>query len=132
MQKYMLDTDICNHAIRNQSKILAQRICECKPKELCVSAITSGELRLEALRKKSSKLLARVEDFISNIRVIGIGEQATEIYAEILCEVPKNEIAANKRNALVAATAMAEGAVLITNNAKHFSKIKRLKTDCWL
>ncbi|RWX20203.1 VapC toxin family PIN domain ribonuclease, partial [Rhizobium leguminosarum] len=58
---YMLDTNIVSELARNPMGTITRRIAEVGPDAICVSIITSSELRYGCANKCSPKLLAQIE-----------------------------------------------------------------------
>jgi tRNA(fMet)-specific endonuclease VapC len=65
----MLDTDTVSYALRGAGDVAA-RLVEHSKSELCVSAITSAELRYGAARRKSAKLHHAINEFLRTVQVV--------------------------------------------------------------
>ena len=57
--------------------------------------------------------------------------EAAETYAEMRVELEKHGTPVGSMDMLIAASAIAEGAILVTNNIAHFSKIGKLRVENW-
>ena len=68
--KYMLDTNICIYAIKNKPKEVIKHILSHKSDELCISAISYGELMhgVEKSTYREKNYLAR-SLFLSSITI---------------------------------------------------------------
>ena len=66
--KYMLDTNICIYAIKNKPKEVIKHILSHKSDELCISAISYGELMhgVEKSTYREKKLSCALSVFIIN------------------------------------------------------------------
>jgi tRNA(fMet)-specific endonuclease VapC len=67
--RFMLDTDTVSYALRGAGDVAA-RLVEHSKSELCVSAITSAELRYGAARRKSAKLHHAINEFLRTVQVV--------------------------------------------------------------
>ena len=63
--------------------------------------------------------------------IIAFDDSQSEFYGKIRFELEKSGTPLRDMDILIAATAISKGAILITHNKKHFSKIKKLETDDW-
>ncbi|MDR2661601.1 MAG: type II toxin-antitoxin system VapC family toxin [Treponema sp.] len=130
MAKYLIDTDIASYAIKGFEKVAGNFVGHDKD-ELYISSITYAELMFGAVRKKSGRLKSLVAAFAKRLRMVDFDEVCSELYAGIRTDLEKAGTALDHMDILIAASAMSIGAVLITHNTKHFSKIKGLKVEDW-
>lgn len=127
----MLDTDTVSFAIRGEGRV-SERIVAYRPSELCVSAITVAELRFGATRRKSSKLHSLIDSFIGNIAVMPFDELCATQFGIIASELAERGSSIGELDTLIAAHAMSLHLTLVTNNIKHFQRIRDLKVENWL
>ena len=130
-QKYMLDTDICSYIIRDNPKELAEKFLLHK-ENISISVIVCAELMFGIRKKSSTKLSKRVEQFLYLSKKIDFSEAAAKQYAIIRAECESKGTPLDDMDLMIAATAMVENAVLVSNNKKHFEKIKGLKVQSWI
>jgi tRNA(fMet)-specific endonuclease VapC len=126
----MLDTDTVSYALRGQGRV-GERLVAHRPSELCVSAITVAELRFGASRRKSAKLHALIESFIGNIAVMPFDESCAAQFGIIASELAEQGAPIGEFDALIAAHAMSLRLTLVTNNEKHFQRIRKLSIENW-
>ncbi len=127
----MLDTDTVSFALRGQGRVGA-RILEHRPSELCVSAITVAELRFGATRRSSAKLHALIDAFIGNVAAVPFDEACATEFGLIGSELAERGSPIGEFDALIAAHAITLGLTLVTNNVKHFRRVRRLRVQNWL
>ena len=72
MARYMLCTDIAVCLIRGTSRTLDERVASAPPEELCISAVTRGELLLGVSRQRP---LATADEPMPELRVRGATSQ---------------------------------------------------------
>ncbi len=132
----LLDTDTLSFFLRNEKKNekkVTQKINDYlkEYQKFNISIITYYEL-LNGLYFGDTK--ERTEEiilFLNNHTILPISKEiaqkAAQIYTKLRSE--GNTIAHN--DILIAATAITENLVLITNNNKHFDRIEELKTENW-
>ena len=130
---YMLDTDICIYAINRKDQALLDRIRVCSQEDaLCMSAVTFGELEYGAY--KSSKVSANLKalaGFAAIFKVLPFGQRAAVEFGKVRSFLEKQGTPIGPFDTMIAAPALAEGAVLVTNNTREFSRVPGLKLENW-
>lgn len=126
----MLDTDSVSFALRGQGRVGA-RILEHRPSELCVSSITLAELRYGAHRRNSAKLHESIDAFISNVAVLPFDDVGAGHFGALASELAADGAPIGDFDVLIAAHALATDATLVTNNVKHFRRVRALKMENW-
>jgi tRNA(fMet)-specific endonuclease VapC len=130
---HMLDTDMCSYVIRKHSAKVEAKFAGIKPDDLCISVITRAEL-LYGLKRldQSHRLHVEVRRFLRLIRVLPWESEAAEYYAEIRHQLVSNGQPIGEFHMMIAAHSLASGAVLVTNNTRHYQRITQpLTLDNW-
>ncbi|MBS1455329.1 MAG: type II toxin-antitoxin system VapC family toxin [Lentisphaeria bacterium] len=130
MPRYMLDTDISSYLIRGDHPEVTDAFRQHFP-DVCISAITAAELQYGAQKRKSQLLTRNVNAYCNLVPICEWTREAAETYAEMRVELEKHGTPVGSMDMLIAASAIAEGAILITNNIAHFSKIGKLRVENW-
>jgi tRNA(fMet)-specific endonuclease VapC len=128
----MLDTDTVSYLIRGKTPALDVRVAAVPPKHLCISAVTRGEL-LYGLRLKDGahRLAQLVDAFLLRVQCLPWDEAAATHFASIAADLHKAGTPIGSMDAMIAGHAMATGAVLVTNNARRFSRVAGLAVENW-
>jgi predicted nucleic acid-binding protein len=99
---------------------------------VAVSSITVGELLLGTyLAEDPGREAAKVAAFLRPIQVIAFGRDEASQWAKLDAVLRKQGNRIETEDAFIAATAIAAGMTLVTGNAKHFGRVKGLKTVNW-
>ena len=102
------------------------------PKRLCISAVTRGELLYGLTLKDGAHRLGQwVDQFLLRVQCLPWDEAAATHFASIAAELHKAGTPIGSMDAMIAGHAMATGAVLVTNNARHFSRVAGLMVENW-
>ena len=128
--RYMLDTDTCSFVIRGGNEKLRKRI-QRNAGWLCVSAISVAELRFGARKKGSARITDAVEFFLELVDVVPWGEEAAGRYAEIRAVFESVGTPIGNMDTLIAASALADGCVIVTHNTDHFGRVPGLSIQDW-
>lgn len=131
MKLYMLDTDIASYIIRGTSQNLLKKFSR-NVSAACISTITMAELQFGAQKKNSEQLTVKVNAFCELVTIKDWTEETALIYGKLRASLENAGTPLDSIDLLIAASALAENAVLITNNTEHFSKVPRLKLENWL
>ena len=128
---YMLDTDICSYIIRNKRE-LADVFIQRQHEDICISVITYAELLYGVKKSGSRRVEEEVKRFLSLVRVQDWGEKAARRYAGIKDFLKINGLPIGNMDMMIAASAIAINASLVTNNKKHFHLVPNLTIADWV
>jgi len=135
--KYMLDTNMCIHRMKNQPKQVATRFAECYVGDVVMSAITFAELEYGvSVSLNQKKERTHLANLVEDIPVASFDSAAGSAYGPIRTAIYAPEGTRESRkdhlDKLIAAHAVSLNVVLVTNNMKDFGKYPGLKTENWL
>lgn len=130
--KYMLDTNICIHVIKNRPETVIRNFLKHEPSELCISSITYAEL-MHGVEKSQDAERNRVAItlFLSPLSVLEFDNYAAEEYGKVRTELERKGTPIGPMDTLIAAHARSEGLVLVTNNTREFVRVEGLSVENW-
>ena len=130
MKLYMLDTDTCSYIIRERPIGVLERFRKLVMEQICISTATFAEL-LYGVERSSSKRINHpiIDDFVRHLDVIEWNNAAAEQYGKIRADLEARGEPIGAMDMMIAAHAKSIKAVLVTNNQKHFARIKGLKVE---
>jgi tRNA(fMet)-specific endonuclease VapC len=132
MAQYMLDTDTATYIIRGKMPVLDERIASVASEELCISAVTRGELLYGIKLKVAAARLSRlVDQFLKRISCLPWDAAAATHFAIAAAELHRAGTPIGSMDTMIAGHAIALGSVLVTNNERHFSRVTGLKVENW-
>lgn len=125
----MVDTDIASYAIKATHRSVDTRFTAVDPSRLCVSVITQSEL-LHGLKRLDPDHLLHLEvrRFLQDMTILPWDEAAAEVHAEIRYRLRAVGNTFGEMDMLIAAYAISLGAILVTNNIRHFGRLAPLLT----
>lgn len=129
---YVFDTDTCIEFLRGNLPYALKTMQSCPPELFGIPAVVEAELRLGAhksARPQENRLA--VERFLAPLPSLPFDSQCAIRYGEIRAALEKAGKKIGPNNLLIAATAMANNATLVTNNIKEFKHIKGLTLESW-
>ncbi len=130
----MLDTNTVSYVLRGRSLPARERLAGLKHGEsACLSSITEAELRYEIAKRPGMVELARAVDlFLAKIEVLPWRREEARIYGLLRATQEATGKTLGNLDLLIAAHAVAAGAVLVTND-KAFLQVEALKaTENWV
>lgn len=130
--KYMLDTNICIHVIKNRPETVIRNFLKHEPSELCISSITYAEL-MHGVEKSQDAERNRVAItlFLSPLSVLEFDNYAAEEYGKVRTEIERKGTPIGPMDTLIAAHARAENLILVTNNTREFNRVEGLNVENW-
>ncbi len=131
--RYLLDTDTCSYILRSKPLSFLEKLQSVPMNDVLVSVVTVAELRYGVEKLVSPRLTQRVvDDFLAYLNVLPWCEAITPFYARIRHDLQTRGTLIGAMDLMIAAHALQEGAILVTNNTKHFSKVTGLKLENWV
>ncbi|MBL0048806.1 MAG: type II toxin-antitoxin system VapC family toxin [Bacteroidetes bacterium] len=132
MKPSMLDTDVLSEFLRGNPKVIA-KVDEHLKKfgYISLSVITYYEILNGLLYKDAKKQLTKFEEFVVLNKLLPLSQRMAKSAAAIQAELRKKGTEIGHTDTLIAGTAVSSGLQLVTNNTKHFKRIKGLTVDNW-
>lgn len=132
MTRYLLDTNVLSHLIRNPQGIVAHKIGQMGEVSVCTSLIVAAELRYGAAKKGSARLSNQVAAVLSVIDVLPLESPVDDHYASIRTKLEMEGQMIGGNDLLIAAQALTLGCIVVTDNEREFRRVDGLKVDNWL
>ena len=131
--RYLLDTNICIYIIKRSPPELYARFRKLKVGDVGVSAITYCELQFGVARssRPEENQLALTE-FLGPLEVLDFPAAAAVRFGEIRAQLQIAGTPIGGYDLLIAAHALHEGLILVTNNTREFRRVPDLKVENWL
>lgn len=126
-----LDTNICSYILRRRPADIVERFAGLSGDEVWLSAIVAAELRFGAAKLGAARFAATIEAWLAGFDVRPWPVEATRHYATVRTTLERQGQPIGNMDLMIAAHALAEDSVLITNNAKEFRRVPRLAVEEW-
>lgn len=126
-----LDTNICSYILRRHPASMIERFAALDRQQLWLSAIVAAELRFGAAKLASPRFSAAVEAWLAGFDVRPWPVEAAHHYARLRAALERAGQPVGGMDMLIAAHAMAEDSVVITNNAREFHRVPGLAVEEW-
>ena len=132
--KYLLDTNICIYLINERPQDLLSKFAQYPIDEFGISSITHAELQYgiaKSTHKEKNK--EALDQFLLPLTILPFhGEEATACYGEMRALLESKGETIGPFDMLIAAHALSQNLILISNNVKEFARIPGLKLENWV
>ena len=128
--KYLLDTNICIYYMKGLFNL--NKIIDKIGSENCfISEITLAELKFGVANSENkNKNKKALEYFINGINIVPIFN-SLDLYADEKSRLRKIGNIIDEFDLLIGVTAVYNNMILVTNNTKHFQRIKNINIEDW-
>lgn len=128
---YCLDTNVVIALMQNRSQPI-EKLKALDPASIKVPEVVRAELLLGCLKSKDPvKERGKVDLVIAPFACLPFGGDAVEHYASIRAELERLGRPIGPNDLLIAATARAIGAVMVTSNWEEFARVPGLVVENW-
>ena len=129
---WFLDTNACIQHLRGRHPQLSARWRQHRAEDLALPLTVYAELLVGAEKSsESERVLRQIELLLVAHEIVEITEEVAEHYARIRADLERRGLVIGGNDLWIAATALAHGATLVTNNTGEFSRISGLALEDW-
>jgi tRNA(fMet)-specific endonuclease VapC len=132
MIKFLLDTNIVIYVLKKRP-LEVLKIFNANASRMAISSITLSELIYGAEKSANiTKNLEAIEDFVSHLEVLPYDARASQHYGQIKAALEKKGKIIGENDIHIAAHAISQGLILVTNNLKEFKRVPNLALENWV
>jgi tRNA(fMet)-specific endonuclease VapC len=132
MLKYLLDTNIVIYVLKRRPKEVLE-IFNRNASRMAISSITLSELIFGAEKSPNvDKNLEAIEEFVSHLDVLPYDAKASQQYGQIKAALEKRGEIIGENDIHIAAHAISQGLILVTNNLREFKRVPNLALENWI
>lgn len=129
---YLLDTDTCIEILRGHLPLAQEYMRKGSPAMFGIPAIVEAELLFGAANSNNPEEgRFCVESLLAPLRVIPFDSRCAMHYASVRADLKNRGCMIGPNDLLIAATALAQSAVLVTNNIREFHRVQGLTLESW-
>src|SRR5579875_582405 len=132
MPRFMLDTNICIHAIKRNEPEIIRRLEKIRPQDVAISCVVAAELWTGVMKSRERERNERaLNEFLAFVEVLDWPGEAARIYGEIRAALEAKGGPIGAMDLLIAAHAIHEKASLATRNRDEFGRVEGLRIEAW-
>lgn len=129
---YLIDTNICIYIMNQRPPEVIQKFKNIEIGQIGISTITVSELNYGVAKSQYKEQNAkRLEEFLTPFGILPYNEDASSYYGTIRSQLERQGKVIGPLDMLIAAHAISEDLILVTNNEKEFQRIHMLKVENW-
>ena len=128
---YALDTNSVIHFFKGRGRI-ADRLAGTPPADVRLPAVVLYELEVGIARSTApQRLRSQLAELLAVVDLLPFGPEEARKSAGIRARLERAGIPIDPLDTLIAGTAVAHGATLVTHNTREFQRIEGLEIDDW-
>jgi tRNA(fMet)-specific endonuclease VapC len=127
---YALDTNTLIYFFKGMGNV-AERLLSVPPKEIGISAIVLFEIELGIAKSSSHKRRGQLREMLDSVSFLAFGEKEARSAASIRADLESKGTPIGPYDILIAGTALARRATLVTRNTDEFGRISGLSLENW-
>ena len=129
--RYLLDTNTASYIIKGNMPQVRERLLKVPLGQISISAVTEAELLFGAARvPEAVRLKTAVDEFLLRVDRLAWGSDAAQQYSHLRATLERDGVAMGNLDLMIAAHALAIGAVLVTHD-RAFRRVKDLRIEDW-
>jgi tRNA(fMet)-specific endonuclease VapC len=128
---YVLNTDTIVYLQKRHDTVL-QRLVRHPLPTLFTTIINQAELLFGAYNSdRHAANLATVHDFLNTITILPFCAGSCDLYARHRADLQRQGRRLDDMDLMIASITLFHGKILVTNNTRHFGRIKGLRLENW-
>jgi len=128
----LLDTNICIHIINARPAAVLERFRLYRMGEIGVSSVVAAELAYGVVKSGSSRNRQALEMFLAPLIILPFDEAVIWAYGELRAELERRGTPIGSLDTMIAAHAIRQQALLVTNNTREFARVPGLRLENWV
>ena len=128
---YALDTNTVIYFFKNMGHV-AQHLFSLPPYEIALPSVVLYELEVGIAKSTApEKRRTQLNELLTVVRVLPFTEHEAAISAQVRATLEQAGTPIGPLDMMIAGTAIANKAILVTHNTKEFSRIESLLLEDW-
>jgi tRNA(fMet)-specific endonuclease VapC len=131
---YLLDSNSCIGWLRQNQPKLVARIKQERPTDIVICSVVVGELIYGAERAATAHRVnnrLRIEQLRQQFVSVPFNDSAAEVYGKVRAHLAVLGTPIGPNDLMIAAIALANALILVTNNTSEFSRVPGLRIEDW-
>lgn len=129
--RFLLDTNIVSYLLRDQNPTLKSKFLRTPPADIAVSTISEAEVQFGIAKKPgAAKLRLAADNFLAGIAVLPWDSAAARAYGPLRAEQERKGRPLSVEDLMIAAHALSQDLVLITND-QAFRFVEGIRMEDW-
>jgi tRNA(fMet)-specific endonuclease VapC len=127
----LLDTNICIYLINAKPAAVLERFKQHRLGDIGVCSVVAAELAYGVAKSGSARNREALQLFLAPLVVLPFDEAAAWAYGQLRADLERLGTPIGSMDTLIAAHAISQQALLVTNNTREFARVPGLRLDNW-
>ena len=129
---YLLDTNVCIRYLNGRSQAIKARLEGTDPSTVLLCSVVKAELLFGVAKSRASEQTrAKLDQFLQPFESLPFDDRAASHYASIRAQLERRGAPIGPNDLMIAAIALAHDTILVTANAREFTKVEDLRWEDW-
>lgn len=130
--RYLLDTNVWVDYLRQRSERVVSRIHRSDPEDLGLSSVVLAELRYGAEKSKHpDRNHAQLDILVQDVPFLDFDASAARAFGSLRTDLEGRGSVIGPYDMMIAAQALSQGLVLVTDNEDEFHRVPGLRLENW-
>ena len=128
----LLDTNICIYIINAKPPAVLARFRQYRMGDIGLCSVVAAELAFGVAKSDSARNRQALEMFLAPLIILPFDTAAVWVYGDLRANLERRGTPIGSLDTMIAAHALSQQALLISNNTREFSKVPDLQLDNWV
>ena len=128
----LLDTNICIYIINAKPPAVLERFRQYRMGDIGLCSVVAAELAFGVAKSDSARNRQALEMFLAPLIILPFDTAAVWVYGDLRADLERRGTPIGSLDTMIAAHALSQQALLISNNTRKFSKVPDLQLDNWV
>ena len=125
----LLDTNICIYIINAKPPAVLERFRQYRMGDIGLCSVVAAELAFGVAKSDSARNRQALEMFLAPLIILPFDTAAVWVYGDLRADLERRGTRIGSLDTMIAAHALSQQALLITNNTREFCKVPGLQLD---
>jgi tRNA(fMet)-specific endonuclease VapC len=127
----LLDTNICTYIINAKPPAVLARFQQYRMGDIGLCSVVAAELAFGVAKSGSLRNRQALEMFLAPLSILPFDDSAIWAYGDLRADLERRGTPIGALDVMIAAHALSQHGLLITNNIREFAKVPGLQLDNW-
>ena len=128
----LLDTNICIYIINAKPPAVLARFQQYRLGDIGLCSVVAAELAFGVAKSGSVRNRQALEMFLAPLTILPFDAAAVWVYGDLRADLERRGTPIGSLDTMIAAHALSQQAMLVTNNTREFVKVPGLQLDNWV
>ena len=128
----LLDTNICIYIINAKPPAVLARFQKYRLGDIGLCSVVAAELAFGVAKSGSARNREALDMFLAPLTILPFDAAAVWVYGDLRADLERRGTPIGSLDTMIAAHALSQQALLVTNNTREFAKVPGLQLDNWV